>query len=453
MPHASIANRRRINLQKLTPDGNVIWSRNIMLANWPVRRNYETVTDCCDNDHTAAGSKLRSNSGLEVQATDDGGCLLIVERARLSGESYQPCRAAIVRIDDCGCVLWERHYGSGHDVGPYVPNTGKSGSPQATYEFAEHMNGLGRIAVCGEFVFVLLSGNKVEKLSLETGEWLSATEIFWLGSWIEAGIPLFQTPFGDMVIGDRGGSGFVICGYGMQQHYTASGDLSLQRLIASPWLETSTEGNVPPPFSRALLLDASANGVLCSERGYWSGLSVRLVSPPAGLIPFPVPVPYVIDPDAAIVSSTFDPSVSTVNVLATSNYYNAACFDPSGQIYAASLNGATGSEPAYRKCGLQKLSPTAPMLSESWYIDVFDNSFGIIGFLANRLVADSTGVYAVGNLSTAGSTFGVWKHSSVDGSLLWYYATPLHSDGAFDPKSLCLDSDGNLFVCGDESQF
>lgn len=435
MPHASIANRRRINLQKLTPDGLVIWSRNIMLANWPLRRNYETVTDCCDNDHTAAGSKLRSNSGLEVQATDDGGCLLIVERAVLSGESYQPCRAAIVRIDNCGCVLWERHYGSGHDytIPPIVAGSTSGGWPLAVADVSFggfKGDGYGRAAVIDDQVFVALESSEfngsgpappitatriIERLNLASGEVLSYTK---LASWPSAlcGPCVPNAVDGGAVITRLTSSNTL------QNFYGPDGVLIYERGTKPPFVWWNPLG-----MTSIIQLGVCSLGVICDEMfgATWAGLTIR------DLTPSDTPATT---PDPGVIASTYATLANTRHL--------AACADASDQIYAASHNDS----PRFpTTTGLRRLSVSGSAINEDWFVD------GDLTF--NRLVADSTGVYAVGRLGTAGSTFGAWKHSAADGSLLWYYATPLHSDGAFDPKSICLATDGNLFICGDESQF
>lgn len=438
MSHLTIANRRRINLQKLTPSGNVIWSKSVMLANWPTRRNYTTVTDCCGNDHVAAAAKLRSNTGLELQPTDDGGCLLIVERARLSGESYQSCRAAMIRLDDCGCVRWERHYGSGH---PYGITSGSAGStaggwpiPSADVSISgNHLNGFGRVAVSGDQVFVALASKEgngptgdsnsriIERVDLSSGavtryELVDRDVFFGSGVAKDASCGPCVANFSN----DGAAITRITSSTPLQQFYAADGSLIVERGTKGP-----APGLTGLDASGVIHLAAYSQGIICDEvvSTVWSGLTIRSFTP--GSSPTAAP-------DPSIVASTY-------GALSNSRH-SVACGSADGSLYAFALSD---SPRFITTTGLRRLTVSGSTISQDWF---YGDDISV-----NCLAADSSGVYAVGSIGALGKTFGVWKHAVADGSLLWCYSTPLHSAGAFNPYSICLASDGNLYVCGDES--
>ena len=129
-------------------------------------------------------------------------------------------------------------------------------------------------------------------------------------------------------------------------------------------------------------------------------------------------------------------------VHAASGTYTMACSDPAGNIYAYGTHESFGG-----RTGVIKLTVSGSLITPVWLAPGPSDPQNIIQITPRRLVADATGVYGVGVLwrqivsgeATYDTTWGIFKLSPTDGRILW--ALPCQA------TSLCLATDGDLYVC------
>lgn len=465
MPHASTADLRRINVQRLTPRGKLLWSRRITLDNWFVETTGSQY--CCDAEVATYSihSRDRANA-IECEPTPDGGVVLYIHRPRSLATGLL-CRAAVIKLSGCGCVEWERHYGPGHDDGG-DPDTGRNGEPRLVSPHLMH--NFGRISCDESSVFVRLSPNHLERLSLADGSWISKRKV----SATTQETLVANTLVGGTICGSSGAwynivdfanRGLLSLGFHSfidSMNAETAWRWTSTTSMTIDWTNNSTLATNTFAFpSLAIPIGLLGNNMICAEWvdlsfASWHGLTVRDVSVTASpsivadfeMVPGSGLNADIPDADPAILASTYDgenlssyPSFgSAASPLqqAESSYYRVACGSPDGAVYACASGGGTRDYVVRR--GLYRLSIVGSFLDDDWHVSADPN----------RMVADASGVYCTGTYTPDATEYLVWKldHS---GNLVWGiprqpYYTPLAG-------GVVLTSDGDLITYGSDSRF